>query len=47
MTEIQSHWKLAFLGPQCQPFDMLKPENYESWKQIEVTLEPKDMYRAN
>jgi outer membrane biosynthesis protein TonB len=30
-----------------QPFDMLKPEHYESWKEIELTFDPKDMYRAN
>ena len=26
-----------------QPFDMLKPEHYESWKEIELTFDPKDM----
>lgn len=30
-----------------QPFDMLRPEHYESWKEIELTFDPKDMYRAN
>ena len=30
-----------------QPFDMLKPEHYESWKEIELTFDPKDMYRSN
>ena len=29
-----------------QPFDMLKPEHYESWKELEVTLDPKDMFRS-
>ena len=27
-----------------QPFDMLKPEHYETWKDIEVTFDPKDMF---
>jgi hypothetical protein len=26
-----------------QPFDMLKPEHYESWKELELTFDPKDM----
>jgi hypothetical protein len=26
-----------------QPFDMLKPEHYESWKGLELTFDPKDM----
>src|SRR5262245_46781937 len=30
-----------------QPFDMLKPEHYESWKEIELTFDPKDMFRSN
>jgi len=30
-----------------QPFDMLKPEHYESWKELEVTFDPKDMFRSN
>lgn len=29
-----------------QPFDMLKPEHYETWKDIEVTFDPKDMFRG-
>src|SRR5262245_32515238 len=29
-----------------QPFDMLKPEHYETWKELEVTLDPKDMFRS-
>jgi hypothetical protein len=29
-----------------QPFDMLKPENYEQWKDIEVTFDPRDMIRG-
>jgi colicin import membrane protein len=27
---------------QGQPFDMLRPENYEFWKEIEVTFDPRD-----
>jgi outer membrane biosynthesis protein TonB len=30
-----------------QPFDMLKPEHYENWKEIELTFDPKDMFRRN
>jgi colicin import membrane protein len=26
-----------------QPFDMLKPQTYETWKDIEVTFDPRDM----
>jgi len=26
-----------------QPYDMLKPENYELWKDIEITFDPRDM----
>jgi outer membrane biosynthesis protein TonB len=29
---------------QGQPFDMLKPEHYDTWKDIEVTFDPKDMF---
>jgi len=29
-----------------QPFDMLKPENYEQWKDIEITFDPRDMIRG-
>jgi colicin import membrane protein len=31
---------------QGQPFDMLKPEHYETWKDIEVTFDPRDMFRG-
>jgi colicin import membrane protein len=31
---------------QGQPFDMLKPEHYEMWKDIEVTFDPRDMFRG-
>jgi outer membrane biosynthesis protein TonB len=34
--------KRAILG--CQPFKMLRPENYELWKDIEITFDPKDMF---
>ena len=27
-----------------QPFDMLKPEHYDIWKDIEVTFDPRDMF---
>ena len=29
-----------------QPYDMLKPEHYELWKDIEVTFDPRDMVRG-
>jgi colicin import membrane protein len=29
-----------------QPFDMLRPEHYEQWKDIEVTFDPRDMVRG-
>jgi colicin import membrane protein len=29
-----------------QPFDMLKPEHYEQWKDIEITFDPRDMVRG-
>jgi outer membrane biosynthesis protein TonB len=28
-----------------QPYDMLKPEHYEQWKDIEITFDPRDMFR--
>jgi colicin import membrane protein len=28
----------------CQPFKMLRPENYDMWKDIEITFDPKDMF---
>lgn len=28
----------------CQPFNMLKPEHYHLWKDIEITFDPKDMF---
>jgi colicin import membrane protein len=29
-----------------QPFTMLRPENYEAWKDLEVTFDPRDMIRG-
>ncbi|MEA2902925.1 MAG: hypothetical protein QOI12_312 [Alphaproteobacteria bacterium] len=29
-----------------QPFDMLKPEHYELWQDIEITFDPRDMIRG-
>jgi outer membrane biosynthesis protein TonB len=29
-----------------QPFDMLKPEHYDTWKDIEVTFDPRDMFHG-
>lgn len=29
-----------------QPFDMLKPEHYNEWKDIEVTFDPRDMFHG-
>jgi colicin import membrane protein len=31
---------------QGQPFDMLKPDHYETWKDIEVNFDPRDMVRG-
>jgi colicin import membrane protein len=28
----------------CQPFNMLRPEHYEQWKDIEITFDPRDMF---
>ena len=30
----------------CQPFTMLRPQNYEQWKDIEITFDPRDMFRT-
>jgi outer membrane biosynthesis protein TonB len=27
-----------------QPYDMLKPEHYEQWKDIEITFDPREMF---
>jgi outer membrane biosynthesis protein TonB len=29
---------------QCQPYSMLRPETYESWKDIEIEFSPRDMF---
>ena len=29
-----------------QPYDMLRPEHYELWKDIEITFDPRDMIRG-
>jgi colicin import membrane protein len=29
-----------------QPYDMLRPEHYEQWKDIEITFDPRDMLRG-
>lgn len=34
--------KRAILG--CQPFTMLRAENYEKWKDIEITFDPREMF---
>jgi colicin import membrane protein len=31
---------------RAQPFDMLKPDHYDTWKDIEVTFDPRDMFRG-
>jgi colicin import membrane protein len=31
---------------QGQPFTMLKPDHYETWKDIEVTFDPRDMFHG-
>jgi hypothetical protein len=31
---------------QGQPFDMLRPEHYATWKDIEVTFDPRDMFHG-
>ena len=28
----------------CQPFTMLRPDNYQLWKDIEITFDPRDMF---
>jgi colicin import membrane protein len=29
-----------------QPYDMLKPENYELWKEMDITFDPREMMRG-
>jgi colicin import membrane protein len=31
---------------RAQPFDMLRKETYDTWKDIEVTFDPRDMFRG-
>ncbi len=31
---------------RCQPFNMLKPEHYEQWKDIEINFDPQYMLRG-
>ena len=31
---------------QCQPYRMLKPEHYDTWKDMEITFDPRDMFRG-
>jgi outer membrane biosynthesis protein TonB len=31
---------------RAQPFTMLKPENYEQWKDLEINFDPRDMIRG-
>ena len=31
---------------QGQPFDMLSPKTYDLWKEIEITFDPRDMFRG-
>lgn len=31
---------------QCQPYKMLKPEHYDMWKDMEITFDPRDMFRG-
>ena len=28
----------------CQPFNMLKPEHYKTWQDMEITFDPRDMF---
>lgn len=30
---------------QCQPYTMLKPEHYDTWKDIEIGFTPRDMFQ--
>lgn len=29
---------------QCQPYTMLKPEHYDTWKDMEITFDPHEMF---
>jgi colicin import membrane protein len=43
VTARDSAVRAVFRG---QPFDMLKPEHYDTWQDIEVTFDPRDMFRG-
>lgn len=43
MTARDSAVRALFRG---QPFDMLRRETYESWKDVEITFDPRDMFRG-
>lgn len=43
MASRESAMRALFRG---QPFDMLRPEHYEQWKDIEITFDPRDMIRG-
>jgi colicin import membrane protein len=43
MASRDSAMRAVFRG---QPFDMLKPEHYEQWKDLEITFDPRDMIRG-
>jgi len=43
VTARDSAVRAVFRG---QPFDMLKPEHYDTWKDIEVTFDPRDMFHG-
>jgi colicin import membrane protein len=42
-TARESAIRALYLG---QPFDMLRPEHYEQWKDIEINFDPRDMMRG-
>jgi len=42
-TARESAVRALFRG---QPFDMLRPEHYDQWKDIEITFDPRDMMRG-
>ena len=43
MTARENAVRAIFRG---QPFDMLSPSTYEIWKEIEITFDPRDMFRG-
>ncbi|MCK0198336.1 TonB C-terminal domain-containing protein [Ancylobacter sp. 6x-1] len=43
MSARESAIRAIFRG---QPFDMLSPSKYDSWKDIEITFDPRDMFRG-